>query len=137
MVLKGIDLEVLAWYFPDDVCKESNHSVLTIGLLVKIVDDDIGKVHGFKDAPKKILDIDLEPDGTKGPPWKYYSGEVVNIDGVARVGADVIGTDGPTEDVGSGMVTWPNVYPFESTGFWTGIGSTKVEGGDWEKYLYK
>ena len=38
---------------------ESIHSVLTIGLPVKIPDDDIGKVHGFEDAPKKIPDNDL------------------------------------------------------------------------------
>ena len=42
--------------------------------------------------------------GPKGH-HENMTGEVVNIDGVARAGVDAIGTDGPIEDVGSGMVT--------------------------------
>ena len=54
MVLDGIDPEGPTWYFPNDVYKESSLSVLTIGLPVRILDDDIGEVHGFEDAPEKI-----------------------------------------------------------------------------------
>ena len=54
MVLDGIDPEGPTWYFPDDVYKESSHLVLTIGLRVRILDDDIGEVHGFEDETKKI-----------------------------------------------------------------------------------
>ena len=59
MVLDGIDPEGLTSYFLDDVYKESSHLVLTIGLPVRTLDDDIGKVHGFEDALKKIPNKDL------------------------------------------------------------------------------
>ena len=56
MVLEGIDPEGPTSYCPDDVYKESIRSVLTIGLPVRIPDDEIGKFHGFKDAPNKTPD---------------------------------------------------------------------------------
>ena len=43
----------------NNVYKESSRLVLTIGLPVKIPDNDIGEVHGFEDAPEKIPDKDL------------------------------------------------------------------------------
>ena len=56
MVFKGIDPEGLALYCLEYVYNESSRSVLTIGLPVRISDDDIGEVYGSKDAPEKILD---------------------------------------------------------------------------------
>ena len=86
------------------MCNVSSRSVLTIGIPFKTPDDDIGKDHGLEDVLEKVLDNDLYPVGTEGPPCKYQSGEIVNINGVARVGADVIGTIYPAKDVGSSMV---------------------------------
>ena len=50
----------------------------------------------------------------------------MNIEGVARVGADTIGTNGPAEDVGSSMVIRQNLYPIGSMGTIIDTGSTKV-----------
>ena len=61
----------------------------------------------------------------------------MNIDGVARLGDVAIGIDRPTEDVGSGMVFQPNVYPIGSIGTLIDIGSKKPEVGDSGKGSYR
>ena len=69
-------------------------------------------------------------DGTIGPPCKYDSGKVVNIDEVVREGVVTIGTDGPAKDVGSGMVIQQNVYPIGSTGTLIDTRSKNLEAVD-------
>ena len=39
---------------PNDGYKGSSRSLFTIGLPIRIPDDDIGEVYGFEDAPEKI-----------------------------------------------------------------------------------
>lgn len=42
-------------------------------------DNGKGKVQGLVDAPKKVLNNDFYLGGTKGPMYRWDSGEVTNI----------------------------------------------------------
>ena len=66
----------------------------------------------------------------KGPPYRCDSGDVVNIDRVARVGVFTVGIDGTVKDVGSSMVIQPNVYPIGSTRTLIDTRSRKAEETD-------